>query len=551
MAAVGRRGARRPARPGGPAGADRAAARRLRRPPPAPSPTCATGPCCGATTRTCTWSEPPATHLGPYPGGLAPPSPRPLTPAEIDTRLAEAGPEARAVVDRLLWNPAGTVNGADRAVTVEGARTPVEQLLARRLLRPAGPDTVLLPREVAWHLRERAVQRRARAQHRTVDLRSAAHPGAGRPRRHRGRVRVGARRRAGRAHPAVHAAPAAAGGRGGGPRRHRTRPGPRHRSPPTPPSCSSAPPRRGCWPSATAAGCCRPSTTTAGPNGSPPIAGAPWPPPGGTPTASPGCPASRAPTPSGPESEAPGAASVRGLLTELLAAVPVGTTVDLVDLQAVVGWHRPRLVRVGGIAAGVRAGLDVARGRLARGQQPGRGVRPGPGRVHRRHPPAAGRAGRRVPGHGRADRAAGGPDRRRARTGALPTGPGAAAAGRPGVPRRRRRVPLQRSVVAAGLRRRLVRGRRAPLAGAPRHHGAAAAAGLPDRRHRPAARQHPGRARQRVRPDRRPGPGRRHPHPPGRERARSAGAGARRPGGRGGAVRGRRLPAPDRAQPGG
>ena len=51
----------------------------------------------------------------------------------------------------------------------------------------------------------------------------------------------------------------------------------------------------------------------------------------------------------GPESEAPGAASVRGLLTELLAAVPVGTTLDLADLHDVVGWHRPRLVRVGGI----------------------------------------------------------------------------------------------------------------------------------------------------------------------------------------------------------
>ena len=59
------------------------------------------------------------------------------------------------MVDRLLWKPAGTVTGADRAVTVEGARTPVERLLARRLLRPAGTDTVLLPREVAWHLRGR------------------------------------------------------------------------------------------------------------------------------------------------------------------------------------------------------------------------------------------------------------------------------------------------------------------------------------------------------------------------------------------------------------
>ncbi|MFT4166788.1 MAG: helicase-associated domain-containing protein [Microlunatus sp.] len=92
-------------------------------------------------------------HLGPYPGGLAPPSPRSLPADRIDELLAEAGPEARLVVERLLWSPAGTVSGADRVVTIEGARTPVEQLLARRLLRPAGPDMVLLPREVAWHLR--------------------------------------------------------------------------------------------------------------------------------------------------------------------------------------------------------------------------------------------------------------------------------------------------------------------------------------------------------------------------------------------------------------
>ena len=35
-------------------------------------------------------------HLGPYPGGLAPPSSRPLSPTEIDTRLAEVGSDARA-----------------------------------------------------------------------------------------------------------------------------------------------------------------------------------------------------------------------------------------------------------------------------------------------------------------------------------------------------------------------------------------------------------------------------------------------------------------------
>src|SRR5699024_4377744 len=92
-------------------------------------------------------------HLGPYPGGLASPSSRPVPVERIDDLLADAGPAARPVVERLLWSPAGAVSGAARAGTATTAHTPVEHLLARRLLRPSGPDTVLLPREVAWHLR--------------------------------------------------------------------------------------------------------------------------------------------------------------------------------------------------------------------------------------------------------------------------------------------------------------------------------------------------------------------------------------------------------------
>ncbi len=89
----------------------------------------------------------------PYPLGLAPPSPRPLTGAQIDTALATGNEASRAVLDRLAWAPAGAVRNADRPVTPESARTPVEQLLARRLLRPLDGETVLLPREVAWRLR--------------------------------------------------------------------------------------------------------------------------------------------------------------------------------------------------------------------------------------------------------------------------------------------------------------------------------------------------------------------------------------------------------------
>ena len=333
--------------PGGPARPDRAAARRSRPPPAAVA---------DLRDRALLWGDDQRAAPGPRrprpPGpvprrsrsALAPPARRP----EIDSRLAETGPEARAVVDRLLWNPAGTVNGADRAVTVEGARTPVEQLLARRLLRPAGPDTVLLPREVAWHLRDERF---------SVEPVPSTAPSVS------GRIRTPAlvdRAAIGAAYGFVHDVELVAHAL------QTTRTGccaraewPSATSPdsagssapttPTPPSCSSARPRRACWRSGTAAGCCRPSTTTAGPNANPPIAGARWPRPGGTPTGSPGCPASRARTRSDPSPRLPARPASAGLLTELLAAVPVGTTLDLADLHAVVGWHRPRLVRVGGV----------------------------------------------------------------------------------------------------------------------------------------------------------------------------------------------------------
>ncbi len=92
-------------------------------------------------------------HFGRFPGGLAPPSPRPLDPDEVTARLGEVDDAARAVLDRLLWSPSGSVPSAERSVDVATARTPVDQLLARRLLRPVGPDAVLLPREVALTLR--------------------------------------------------------------------------------------------------------------------------------------------------------------------------------------------------------------------------------------------------------------------------------------------------------------------------------------------------------------------------------------------------------------
>jgi hypothetical protein len=89
----------------------------------------------------------------PYPGGLAPPSPRPIPQERIEAALAECVPAVGPVLDRLQWSPSGAVRNADRAISAQTARSPVEQLLARGLLRPLDAETVLLPREVAWLLR--------------------------------------------------------------------------------------------------------------------------------------------------------------------------------------------------------------------------------------------------------------------------------------------------------------------------------------------------------------------------------------------------------------
>lgn len=287
-------------------------------------------------------------HLGPYAGGLAPPSPRPLATADIDPLLAEAGPEARAVVDRLLWSPAGAVTGADRAVTVDNARTPVERLLARRLLRPAGSDTVLLPREVAWHLRDRrfspvpvpaeapAISGRVRtpalvdraavgaAYGLVHDVELLAHTletSAYRLLREGGvslRDVAGLGRELGTdpVHATFVVEVAAAAGliaAGDGNRLLPTADYDRW--------AEQEPADR--WRALVAAW--RHSERLAGLSSEP----------GGHPL--------------GPESEAPAAAPLRSLVTDLLAGVEVGTTLDLDDLHAAIGWHRPRLVRVGGV----------------------------------------------------------------------------------------------------------------------------------------------------------------------------------------------------------
>ncbi|MDO4412910.1 helicase-associated domain-containing protein [Cutibacterium sp.] len=93
------------------------------------------------------------THLSGYPAGLAPASVMPMSSTEVAEALAAAGPQARAVVERLMWSPTGHVPHARRTVTPETATTPVETALAHHLLRPLDDDTVVLPREVALVLR--------------------------------------------------------------------------------------------------------------------------------------------------------------------------------------------------------------------------------------------------------------------------------------------------------------------------------------------------------------------------------------------------------------
>ena len=89
----------------------------------------------------------------PYPGGLAPPSARPMSVDQIDAALEACGTEARAVLERLLWSPTGAVRYADRPVSIASARSPIERLLSHQLLRPLDSETVIMPREVSWRLR--------------------------------------------------------------------------------------------------------------------------------------------------------------------------------------------------------------------------------------------------------------------------------------------------------------------------------------------------------------------------------------------------------------
>lgn len=90
--------------------------------------------------------------LGPTPAGLGPVTTRHF--GDLDQLIEDAGPEAQEVLAKLTWGPpTGTVEKAERPVTIASARTPVERLLARGLVVPKDANTVVLPRQIGLHLR--------------------------------------------------------------------------------------------------------------------------------------------------------------------------------------------------------------------------------------------------------------------------------------------------------------------------------------------------------------------------------------------------------------
>lgn len=87
-----------------------------------------------------------AAAFGPFPAGLAAPSPLPLTDADVTAALTALTPEQRALLDPLVWHPRGRLR-----TPVRGA--PAEALLNARILRRHDEESVVLAREVALHLR--------------------------------------------------------------------------------------------------------------------------------------------------------------------------------------------------------------------------------------------------------------------------------------------------------------------------------------------------------------------------------------------------------------
>ena len=76
-------------------------------------------------------------------------------PATLTTLMASAPEDCRAVIEQLLWKtPVGSMRNAQRKLTLENAKSPLEWLLVREVLVATSMDTVVVPREVALILRD-------------------------------------------------------------------------------------------------------------------------------------------------------------------------------------------------------------------------------------------------------------------------------------------------------------------------------------------------------------------------------------------------------------
>ena len=444
-------------------------------------------------------------------GGLRPFSPEPPAREEVEARLAELSPPARALLEHVDESGGeATAGSARHTVLPEDAATPAEELLARRLLVPRPGGQVWVPGEVSVALRGGHTTRER------VDVVPTL-------------ATTERRRRRGRTH------------RGGGGVRGRTPP----RAAPRPlglPPAGRAPGRR-------------PGRARAQGRGPPPARG-------------------RADDRAARRGRGRGQAGRGALRRRRQRRLRADRRVRRVDpspdrralggagdglarhaaaagpgrharrrrqgpLRAVAGEHQ-RLrrrdpqddSRAGRSAAGrpgtggrhrsrlarravvVAAAPAAAHARRAGGLGAGRGERLGPGRPRRDAGVRAGAARRRgrrrtagaVAARARRPRAAAGrPDRGRARPARARPRPAAAGGGRGGVARRRDGLPLHRPIRTPRTRRRLDLRRAARLRRGRLAHAGAAAAQLPDRRHRPHLRHRPGRPRGGVRPGRRRG----------------------------------------------
>lgn len=79
-------------------------------------------------------------------------------PETLRELIANAPEDCVDVINQLLWKtPVGSMRNAQRKLTIENAKSPLEWLLVRELLVATSADTVVVPREVALILRNDAL----------------------------------------------------------------------------------------------------------------------------------------------------------------------------------------------------------------------------------------------------------------------------------------------------------------------------------------------------------------------------------------------------------